>query len=49
MTVHLRRELPWAWTLTDFRRFWTSPARHRWARALGLAPARSLTNFGDLV
>jgi hypothetical protein len=37
------------WTLTDFRRWWTSPARHRWARALGLAPARNLTNFGDLV
>jgi hypothetical protein len=37
-----------AWTLTDFRRFWTSPARHRWLRALALAPPRDLTNFGDL-
>jgi hypothetical protein len=43
--------LPWsghAWSLTDFRRFWTSPARHRWLRALALAPPRDLTNFGDL-
>jgi len=48
MTVHLRRELPWAWSLTDFRRWWTSPARHRWLRALALAPPRDLTNFGDL-
>jgi hypothetical protein len=38
-----------AWTLTDFRRWWTSPARHRWLRALALAPPRDLTNFGDLV
>jgi hypothetical protein len=37
------------WTLTDLRRWLTSPACHRWARALGLAPARNLTNFGDLV
>jgi hypothetical protein len=38
-----------AWSLTDFRSWWTSPARHRWLRALALAPPRDLTNFGDLV
>jgi hypothetical protein len=37
------------WSLTDFRRWWISSARYRWARALGLAPARDLTNFGNLV
>jgi hypothetical protein len=36
------------WSLTDFRRWWTSPARHRWLRAIALAPPRDLTNFGDL-
>jgi hypothetical protein len=49
MSDSLRRELPWAWTLTDLRRWLTSPARHRWARALGLALPKDLTNFGDLV
>lgn len=36
------------WSLTDLRYWWTSPARYRWTRALGLAPAHDLTNFGDL-
>jgi len=36
------------WSLTDFRRFWLSPARYRWMRAVRLSPARDLTNFGDL-
>ncbi|MGA8767013.1 MAG: hypothetical protein WB559_08340 [Candidatus Acidiferrales bacterium] len=35
------------WSLTDFRVWWTSPARFRWCRALRLAPVRDLTNFGD--
>jgi hypothetical protein len=33
--------------LTDFRTWWTSPARYRWRRALRLTPLRDLTNFGD--
>jgi hypothetical protein len=36
------------WFLADFRAWWTSPARWRWKRALGLPMTRSLTNFGDL-
>jgi hypothetical protein len=37
------------WTLTDFRRWWCSGARGRWMRAVRLAPARNLTNFGDIL
>jgi len=37
------------WTLTDFRRFWLSPARGRWMRAVKLVPARDLANFGDVL
>jgi len=37
------------WTLTDFRRWWYSPSRHRWMRAVKLVPARDLANFGDLI
>jgi hypothetical protein len=37
------------WSLTDFRRWWTSPSRCRWLCAVRLAPTRDLTNFGNLV
>jgi hypothetical protein len=36
------------WSLTDLRCRLASSARYRWLRALRLAPARDLTNFGDL-
>jgi hypothetical protein len=36
------------WSLADLRAWWDSPSRIRWLRALGLVPARDLTNFGDL-
>jgi hypothetical protein len=36
------------WSLRDFRRWWRSPARYRWLRALRLAHTRDLCNFGDL-
>jgi hypothetical protein len=36
------------WSLTDLRRWWIAPVRYRWMRSIGLAPARELTNFGDL-
>jgi hypothetical protein len=42
-----RRSGELTWKLTDFRRWWTSPARYRWCRVLRLAPVRDLTNFGD--
>jgi len=35
------------WSLTDLRCWLASSARYRWLRALRLAPARDLTNFGD--
>jgi hypothetical protein len=37
------------WSLTDFRAWWLTGARHRWMRALGLAPSRDLTIFRDLL
>jgi hypothetical protein len=37
------------WSLTDLRRWWGTAARVRWVRAIGLVPARDLTNFGNLV
>jgi len=37
------------WSLTDFRRWWISPSRTRWMYAAKIAPARDLTNFGDVV
>jgi hypothetical protein len=37
------------WSLADFRAFWSQRRlRYRWLRAIGLVPARDLTNFGDL-
>jgi hypothetical protein len=46
---HTRRtQTSLTWSLTDFRAWWGSLARIRWLRALGLIPARDLTNFGDL-
>jgi hypothetical protein len=36
------------WTLSDFRRFWLSSARHRWKRAVGLPSGRDLTLFRDV-
>jgi hypothetical protein len=36
------------WSLADLRRWLASSARYRWLRAVRLALARDLTNFGDL-
>jgi hypothetical protein len=47
--IHANAGRELTWTLTDFRRWWTSPARYRWCRTLRLAPQRDLINFGDLV
>jgi hypothetical protein len=47
MTLHSNQSL--AWSLTDFRRWWMSPARLRWRRALVALEATRLTNFGDLL
>jgi hypothetical protein len=37
------------WSLTDFRRWWMSPARPRWRRMLARQQGTRLTNFGDLL
>jgi hypothetical protein len=36
------------WTLSDFRKWWLSPSRLRWKRAIGLPAGRDLTLFRDL-
>ncbi|MGA2511877.1 MAG: hypothetical protein ABSG27_16785 [Candidatus Acidiferrales bacterium] len=47
MTSQTKSQL--TWSVVDLRRWWRTPARARWMRALGLAPPRSLTNFGDVI
>jgi hypothetical protein len=37
------------WSLTDLRRWWMSPARLRWRRALAPQQGSRLTNFGDVI
>jgi hypothetical protein len=37
------------WNLSDFRRWWHSPARGRWTRVIRLVRPRDLVNFGDLL
>jgi hypothetical protein len=37
------------WSLTDFRRWWMSPARQRWRRMLAHQQGTRLTNFGDVI
>jgi hypothetical protein len=48
MTPRKNVRSDFAWSLSDLRRWLGSSARYRWLRALRLAPARDLTNFGDL-
>jgi hypothetical protein len=37
------------WSLTDLRRWWMSPARLRWRRAIATLQGTGRTNFGDVL